>query len=194
MENDMKPMLLCAALVLSGQALAQDVGALIADTRKQALPVLPKVVGMMQETVKAEGAAGAIPVCKEKAPELLKARADELGWQMGRVSLKARNPERGTPDVWEARQLADFNIRAANGEKPASLEAGEVITRDDGSKVFRYMRAIPVGTVCLACHGDPAQIDAGLKARIAQAYPHDRATGYALGEIRGALTVTRPLP
>lgn len=190
----MKPMLFCAALVLSGQALAQDVDALTLDTRKKALPVLPKVVGMMQETVKAEGHAGAIPICKEKAPELLKARASELGWKMGRVSLKARNPERGTPDVWEARQLADFNIRAANGEKPATLEVGEVVTQDDGQQVFRYMRALPVATVCLGCHGDPAKIDAELKAQIQRSYPQDRATGYSLGQIRGALTVTRPLP
>ena len=72
------------------------------------------------------------------------------------VSLKSRNPERGTPDVWEARQLADFNIRAASGEKPDTLEVGEIVTRDDGTKAFRYMRALPVAQVCLACHGDPS--------------------------------------
>lgn len=190
----MRYLVLVASLLSATSALAQDAEALKLDTRKQALPVLPKVVGMMKDTVAAEGAVGAIPVCKEKAPQLLKSRAAELGWQMRRVSLKTRNPERGTPDVWEARQLADFNIRAANGEKPDTLEAGEIVTRDDGTRAFRYMRALPVGQVCLACHGDPATMGPELKDQLATSYPHDRATGYSLGQIRGALTVIRPLP
>ena len=100
---------------------AQDLEALKLDTRKQALPVLPKVVAMMKETVVAKGAVDAIPVCKDKAPMLLKEQADKTGWQMRRVSLKTRNAERGTPDVWEARQLADFDLRAAAGGKPETL-------------------------------------------------------------------------
>ena len=32
-----------------------------------------------------------------------------------------------------------------------------------------------------------------LKARLADSYPHDQATGYSKGQIRGALTVKRPL-
>jgi len=190
----MRCLVLLSTLLITTSAIAQDADALRLDTRKQALPVLPQVVGMMKETVAAEGAVGAIPVCKEKAPKLLKTRADTLGWQMRRVSLKARNPERGTPDVWEARQLADFNIRAANGEKPDTLEVGEVMTAEDGTKVFRYMRALPVGQVCLACHGDSAAMGQELKDQLATSYPHDRATGYALGQIRGALTVIRPIP
>lgn len=190
----MRPIMMLAGLMVAGSALAQDAEALKVDTRKQAMPVVPKVVGLMKETIKAEGHAGAIPVCKEKAPSLLKARAKELGWQMRRVSLKARNPERSTPDVWEAAQLADFNIRAANGESPATLEVGEVVTRADGKQVFRYMRALPVGDVCLGCHGGDDQIEPDLRAQLNQSYPHDRATGYTLGQIRGALTVIRPLP
>lgn len=184
-----------APLVLAlfaGAAQAQDLDALKADTRKNALPVLPKVVAMMQETVAEKGATDAIPVCKEKAPQLLKEQAAKTGWDMRRVSLRTRNPERGTPDVWEARQLADFNIRAANGEKVETLETGEVVT-ENGKQVYRYIRAIPVGDVCLKCHGPVEQIDAGLKSQLARSYPQDSAFGYAKGQIRGALTVKRPL-
>ncbi|MBI4754031.1 MAG: DUF3365 domain-containing protein [Betaproteobacteria bacterium] len=188
---------LLATLLLSSAvvapALAQDAQSLLQDTRKQALPVLPKVVGMMQDTVAEKGAAGAIPVCKEKAPTLLKQRADELGWGIRRVSLKIRNPERGTPDVWEARHLADFSARAAAGAKPETLEVGEVLTRADGKREFRYMRAIPVAEVCLKCHGDAATIAPDLKAELQKQYPQDQATGYSKGQIRGALTVRRPL-
>ena len=68
-----------------------------------------------------------------------------------------------------------------------------MVSDADGTRMFRYMRAIPVGEVCLACHGDAAQIDPQLKAQLDASYPQDRATGYSLGQIRGALTVKRPL-
>lgn len=179
-----------ACIALNVQA--QDLDALKLDTRKQALPVLPKVVAMMKETVVAKGAVDAIPVCKDKAPQLIKEQSDKTGWQMHRVSLKTRNPERGAPDVWEARQLADFNIRATNGEKPDTLEAGEIVS-ENGKQVYRYMKAIPVGEVCLACHGAREGLDAALKDQLARSYPHDRAVDYQLGQIRGALSVRRPL-
>ncbi|HPR08106.1 MAG TPA: DUF3365 domain-containing protein [Denitromonas sp.] len=189
----MRITLLFSALLLAGPAAAQDIEALKLDTREKALPVLPKVVKMMQDTVADKGVAGAIPVCKDKAPALLKARAEELGWKMRRVSLKTRNPERGTPDAWETAQLTAFDLRAAAGEPASALEVGEVMTQADGTKMFRYMRAIPVGDVCLSCHGDPANIAPDLKAELDKSYPQDHATGYAKGQIRGALTIERPL-
>ena len=189
----MRLALLCSSLLIAASAHAQDIDALTKDTREKALPVLPKVVKMMQDTVAAEGVAGAIPICKDKAPALLKQRAEELGWQMRRVSLKTRNPERGTPDAWERKHLEAFDQRAAAGEGAAALEVGEVVTRADGTQAFRYLRAIPVGEVCLGCHGDADKIGAELKAELAKSYPQDRATGYRQGQIRGAMTVERPL-
>jgi hypothetical protein len=165
---------------------------LTADTRKTVLPVVPKVVAAMQEAVAEKGLVGAIPVCKEQAPALIKEKRIEPGWDIRRVSLKTRNPERSTPDIWEASQLADFNIRAANGEKPETLEKSEIVTHN-GKPVFRYMKALPVGDVCVNCHGPAEGLDTGLKAELGTYYPHDQATGYARGQIRGALSVKRPL-
>ena len=146
----------------------------------------------MQEAVADKGIAGAIPVCKEQAPALIEEKRKETGWDIRRVSLKTRNAERATPDLWEARQLADFNIRAAMGEKIDSLEKSE-ITTVDGKPVLRYMKALPVGDVCLKCHGPADTLDSGLKNVLTTTYPHDQATDYAKGQIRGALTVKRPL-
>ena len=200
----------------------EDVAALTADTRKTVLPVVPKVVNAMQEAVAVKGVAGAIPVCKEQAPALIEEKRVETGWDIRRVSLKTRNAERGTPDLWEARQLADFDIRAGNGEKPETLEKSEVVTID-GKRVFRYMKALPVSDVCLNCHGPVDGLDAGLKAELgakadsmvikaesfqatdptidsqlvslkgAGADTLMMFTGYDRGQIRGALTVKRPL-
>jgi len=188
----MKPLLALSLIAAVLPAFAQDIAALTADTKKTVLPVVPKVVAAMQEAVAEKGVAGAIPVCKVQAPELIKAKRQETGWDIRRVSLKTRNAERGTPDIWEVRQLADFNIRAGNGEKPETLEKSEIVNID-GKPVFRYMKALPVADVCLKCHGPADGLEAGLKAKLAESYPHDQATGYAKGEIRGALTVKRPL-
>lgn len=188
----MKKFLAVALLLAALPAHAQDVGALTADTRKTVLPVVPKVVSAMQEAVAELGVAGAIPVCKEQAPALIKEKRMETGWGIRRVSLKTRNAERGTPDLWEVRQLADFNIRAARGEKPETLEKSEIV-HIDGKPVFRYMKALPVADVCLKCHGPVDGMEPGLRAKLSESYPHDLATGYASGQIRGALTVKRPL-
>lgn len=184
-------------LLLATQSLfAQDADALLAETRKTALPVLPKVVKAMQSAVKEQGPVGAIAVCKEKAPQLLQEMRAQTGWEIRRVSLKTRNETTGTPDAWEARQLAEFNIRAANGakpEQPEQLEIGEIVSDANGKRVYRYLKALPVGEVCQTCHGPAASLPADLKAALAKDYPQDRATGYAVGEVRGALSVKRPL-
>lgn len=181
-------------LLLATQTLwALDADALLTDTRKTALPVLPKVVKAMQTAVKEQGPVGAIGVCKEKAPQLLQEIRQQTGWEIRRVSLKTRNAATGTPDVWEARQLAEFNIRVANGAKPETLEVGEIVTGIDGKRSYRYMKALPVAEVCQTCHGAAESLSGDLQAALAKDYPHDRATGYTTGEVRGALTVKRPL-
>lgn len=188
----MKPLLALGLAAAALPALAHDLTALTAETKTAVLPVVPQVVAAMQTAVAERGVAEAIPVCKDQAPALIKQKRAETGWDIRRVSLKTRNPERATPDLWEARQLADFNLRAARGEKPETLEASEIVSID-GKPVLRYVKALPAGPVCLNCHGPAASLDPALKARLAESYPQDRATGYLQGEIRGALTVKRPL-
>ncbi|MDP3639387.1 MAG: DUF3365 domain-containing protein [Azonexus sp.] len=188
----MKAPLTLALLLAALPAIAQDIGALTADTKKAVMPVVPKVVAAMQKAVAEQGIIGAIPVCKETAPNLIMEKRQETGWDIRRVSLKTRNPERATPDLWEARQLAEFNIRAAQGENPGTLEKSELVSID-GKPVFRYMKALPVAEVCMKCHGPAESLDAGLRAKLTETYPHDQATGYTMGEIRGALSVKRPL-
>lgn len=75
----MKPLLALSLLAAALPTFAQDLGALTADTKKVVLPVVPKVVNAMQEAVAEKGVAGAIPVCKEQAPELIKAKRQETG-------------------------------------------------------------------------------------------------------------------
>jgi hypothetical protein len=53
------------------------------------------------------------------------------------------------------------------------------------------MKAIVLSEPCLACHGEG--IAPEVKAQLAKDYPHDRSTGYKVGDVRGAVSVKRPL-
>jgi hypothetical protein len=46
-----------------------------------------------------------------------------------------------------------------------------------------YVEPIYVKPVCLACHG--GNVDPGVKAKLAELYPEDQATGFREGDFRG---------
>jgi len=84
-----------------------------------------------------------------------------------------------------------FEERKRAGEDPANMEYYEVVS-EDGGDTLRYMKAIPTAPLCLACHGQ--QLDSIVKTRIETLYPEDQALGYEAGDIRGAFTISQPLP
>lgn len=62
----------------------------------------------------------------------------------------------------------------------------------DGKKVFRYIKAIPTGEICLNCHGGDT-VKPEIEALLAEFYPNDKARGYSAGDIRGAFTIIQPV-
>jgi hypothetical protein len=141
----------------------------------------------LQGAIKSGGPVHAIPVCNVRAPEIAAELSKPGQWTIGRTSHKTRNPS-NAPDDWETGVLEEFRRRAAAGESLDGMEKVELI-ESDGGTTYRYMKAIPVGQVCLTCHG--SDIAPNLKAEIDTYYPEDRATGLELGEIRGAFTITK---
>jgi hypothetical protein len=77
-------------------------------------------------------------------------------------------------------------------ENPANMEFAEVVTEPQG-KYLRYMKAIPTQDVCLKCHGAPDTIAQPVKDILGAEYPKDKATGYTLGQIRGAVSIKKPM-
>jgi hypothetical protein len=55
------------------------------------------------------------------------------------------------------------------------------------------MKAIGVAPQCLVCHGSAEQIPETVRAELQTLYPHDRATGYKPGDLRGAVSIKQPL-
>lgn len=141
--------------------------------------------GELMSAMQAGGPMQAIPVCRDRAPAIAADLSAETGWDIGRTSLKIRNPD-NAPDDWERAVLEDFDAQQRAGVPATDLVRYEVVQEGD-AQVFRFMRAIPTAGLCLTCHGS---IPAGdIQHALEQFYPDDQATGYSEGEIRGAFTV-----
>ena len=177
---------------LAGRLGAQTTDDLLTASRAASAQLVQQLGAQLKQELARGGPEGAIGVCRDAAPEIAGKLSRQSGARVARVSLKTRNPLLGTPDAWEQAVLADFDRRAAAGEKPETLEYSETVAEPQG-RYFRYMKAIPVQPLCLTCHGTDAMIAPEVAQRLQSDYPHDRARGYTVGQIRGAVTVKRPL-
>ena len=148
-----------------------------------------KLKGVMS----ADGPVAAVGVCKEAAPGIANALSLRHGVQVSRVGTRARNGRTGVANAWQREALADFDARLTKGEKPADLEYWKVVDLGNGSQELRYAKAIVTQPLCVTCHGKAEDIAAPLMEKIRASYPQDQATGYSVGQLRGAVVVTRPL-
>jgi hypothetical protein len=189
----MKNKIIACIAVLS---LSSQVGASneLAQNKKQSMAAVKefagKLKGEMKRAMKAGGPVNAIKVCRVKAPEIALAVSNKHKLNIARTSLKVRNPG-NQPDAWELKVLKQFEARKAKGESVKKMAYSEVVNMD-GKKVFRFMKAIPTGKVCLNCHA--AKIKPEVEARLKTLYPADQARGFKLGDIRGSFTVMKTLP
>ena len=163
--------------ILASRALAQQFGA----TLKEAL----------EQAIQNGGPVNGVSVCHDKAGVIATEFAQDKDVLIGRTSLKIRNPE-NAPDNWELAVLKQFEARKAQGEAMESLEYATLIEDDQGKKTFRYMKAIPTAGLCVKCHGET--IDPEVEAKLKALYPNDRARGFKEGDLRGAFTLSTPVP
>lgn len=185
--------MLAGALACTTTTLAQsDLEVETQAARALAGQLVQQLGGTLKAELAANGPEGAIGVCKDAAPAIAGNLSRQSGAKVARVSLRARNAMLGSPDAWEQAVLATFDRRAAAGEKLDAMEHAEFVDEPAG-RYFRYLKAIPVQPMCLACHGTTENIPEAVKRKLAADYPNDRATGYAPGQIRGAVTVKKPL-
>lgn len=181
--------LLLAALLAALNVHAAD-APWLGEARQVAGMVPPKLLLVLQEEITRGGAASAVEVCREKAPQMARTASEQTGWAIRRVSLRNRNPK-AVPDAWERAALEDFDRRAAAGESPATLEKWDVVKSGERSE-YRYMKALPVQPLCISCHGPADQLAPGVAAKLQTHYPQDLGTGYSVGQIRGAITIRKP--
>lgn len=156
----------------------------------EAVQIVKAFAGKLKPTLKSAiqtgGFVHAIDVCSDEAPKIAASLSAETGWDVKRVSLKARNKTSATPDTFERMVLEQFDERQVKGEPASGMMFSDVVGSD-----YRFMKAQGAEGLCLNCHGDSLQPD--VKNALAERYPEDMATGYSLGQIRGAFSLTKAL-
>ena len=140
----------------------------------------------LKKALKEGGVKHAIGVCSQQAPQIAKNLSLSTNWNVKRVSLKTRNHKNATPDSWENLVLKEFDQRQRQGEDAKAMVRAEVVNNE-----FRFMKAQGVAPLCLTCHGSDLSEEA--RSALKEHYPKDKATGYSLGEIRGAISLTKKL-
>ena len=174
-------------LILPFVAMSQALDERVAESRQ----ITQRFGGQLKAELKSALADGgplkAISVCNTQAPAIAKNLANESQSQVRRTSLKVRNPG-NVPDEWERAVLTRFELQKSQGTDVRTLEFYEV-TNTGGTPLFRYMKAIPTGQLCTTCHG--ANIAPSVERKVAELYPKDQARGFAVGDIRGAFSITQ---
>lgn len=145
--------------------------------------------GELVTAMKEGGPAKAIGVCNLEAPAIEKRIVHQKGtegWTVSRTAPRVRNPK-NRPSDWQARGLAEIAQRITSGEAPEKVD-----WQGREGESFVYMEPIMMGGLCATCHGPTESIPVGVKKELARLYPQDEATGFKIGELRGAFVVTGP--
>ncbi|MEM8767210.1 MAG: DUF3365 domain-containing protein [Pseudomonadota bacterium] len=170
----------------AGELNAAERAALIVDAEVAIAALAKPLQAQLQAALAAGGPVEALKICQVVAPQLAEAISAEHELTLRRVSLKHRNPTQGDPTDWQRMALETFEAELAAG-----TQMDELLYAYAAEDEFRYMKAIPTGRPCLACHGE--QLAPEVSATLATLYPEDLAIGFKEGDIRGAFVVTKTL-
>lgn len=144
----------------------------------------------LQGQLQTGGPEAAVEFCHTQAPLIATQVAQTHGVRLGRVAVPGRNRNPAhEPQGWQRDTLAAFQAAVDAGESAAA----QVSVQREGlpaGVALRMMRGIAVEPPCLACHG--RSVAPPVAAAIARHYPQDRATGFDVGDLRGALWVEVP--
>lgn len=174
-----------------GLSIAQEptqdlqIGKALNDARQVSSELADKVRGLLLKEIEKGGLADAVKVCSEMAQNITREFNARSGHTVRRVSLRYRNPW-NIPDEYERRKLEEFDL--LNKKKGMKNEYSEVVD-EGGQKYLRYMKPLVALPLCINCHGPKENIPADVKTILAEKYPEDRATGFLVGDLRGAISV-----
>jgi hypothetical protein len=157
-----------------GEATAvQGLAAATAGAKTLGGSLKSRLMSAMQEG----GPEGALEACATEASSLT-AGVGNKRLRVGRSTLRLRNPKNAEAPDWVKSWLVETGERKAEGV--AGVE--EVV---DGTA--RILIPLATGGLCLTCHGNTKSNSETMQALLASRYPGDKATGYEVGDLRGAL-------
>jgi hypothetical protein len=148
------------------------------------------LVKEVQSALAKSGAEAAVDICHLKSVPMVKGTVAGLPriTAMKSTSIRLRSAA-NAPDAADKMVLEFIRQEMENGENPPPLLVQRV-DNPPAAPEWRVYKPLGVMPKCLACHGDPADQSAALKAKLSAHYPADQATGYKAGQWRGIMRVT----
>ena len=171
----MKKGVIAFSIVCLASAFAAD-----GDFQKQknaAIDLKKTLMGELKVKM-SESPAVAVDFCSKNAMEITKAVAKKHGLNIKRVSEKNRNPQNAA-DENDKKALMQFAESLKQNGKPQSY-----VVVDN-----KYYEPLITNEMCIVCHGKDGVISKETKEKIKQNYPADKAIGYGVGELRGAIVI-----
>ena len=159
--------------------------------RNTSMEFMKTLKGVLISQMQTNGVVEAVAVCSDTAQVLTNSFGINKGVFIRRVSLRNRN-ENNYPDEFEKGVLNKFELLKQNKELDETTEHFEVVKEDEFT-YLRYLKPILVQAECLNCHGNPDNMLPEVKQIISQNYPKDKAVGYSVGDLRGAVSVKKIL-
>jgi len=162
-----------------------DEAAVIAASAPIAQSFQAELKAQLQAAIADGGPKGGVSVCQQAAPAIASAQSEASGAEVSRIAEKHRNPAGGVPD-----DLREAYAALAAAPLVEGKPNRQIVQTGEGAEArVHFLSAIPMQEQpCSVCHG--TDVDAELKAHIDSLYPGDLATGFAPGELRGALLVS----
>ena len=142
----------------------------------------------LQTAIQQGGLSNALPFCSLAASPLTAGMAGKHGVTIRRVTHKPRNPA-GRTDATDLAILKEFEaaLTGTNALLP-------LVTNLTENTVTFFAPIILNNELCLKCHGESGKdISAENIAVIQHLYPQDEATGFKLGQLRGAWRIDIPV-
>jgi hypothetical protein len=164
---------------------ALDEAAVIAASLPIAQGFQAELQAQLKSAIADGGPKGGVSVCQQAAPAIALGQSEASGAAVSRIAAKHRNPAGGVPDGLAQAYAALEAAPLVDGKPNRQI----VQTGSGAGAKVHVLSAIPMQEQpCSVCHG--TSIDQGLKAHIDSLYPGDLATGFAPGELRGALLIS----
>lgn len=128
------------------------------------------------------GPINGIEVCQNVAQDITQSVANQdPNISISRTALRVRNPANAA-DPYSASVLKQWQSKFTEEEK---LEADLKIAAD----AVIVHRPIMTAPICLQCHGEASMIQEDTRHVLQASYPHDQATGFKEGDLRGAFRI-----
>lgn len=159
--------------------------------RNDAKDFMESLKSILVKEMQANGIVAAVSVCSDTAQLLTNNYGIKKGIYIKRVSFKYRN-ENDAPNKIETEALKMFEELKQKSELKETTEFFKT-TEENGVTSVIYLKPILVQAPCLSCHGPLEQIGPDVKQILQKKYPNDKATGYQLDDLRGAVSIKKTL-